>query len=128
MPDELTVPDPDLRALATGTAIVAFTDRHAVGLYDELELIPAGPRPVSELSPEGAALNGLGPPEEQLTGLVVGLQPAASLAGPDGSGHHVLAQVPTGDVAILRVFGPAGPVLSDQDFEARRAAIEAMFR
>lgn len=128
MADELTVPDPDLQALATGTVIVAFADRHAVGLNDELELIPAGPRPVSELSPQGEALNGLGAPGEQLTGLVVGLQPAASLAGPDGSGHHVLAEVPAGDAVILRVFGPAGPVLSDQEFEARRVAIEAMFR
>ena len=128
MADELAIPDPDLQALASGTVIVAFADRNAVGLNDEVELIPAGPRPPSELSRDGQELIGLGPPGEQLVGLVVGLQPAASLAGPGGSDHHLLAEVPEGDVVILRVFGPAGPVVSDEEFEVRRAAIEAMFR
>jgi len=128
MADELRVPDPDLLALARGETIVAFAERHAVGLNDELDLTPSGPRPDDGLSARGVELNALGPPAENLTGLVVGLQPAASLAGPRGTEHHVLAEAPEGDVAILRVFTSEGPVLTDEAFGQQRAAIEAMFR
>jgi hypothetical protein len=128
MADRLRLPDPDLQALAGGTVIVAFAERHSVGLNDELDLIPAGPRLDTELSEQGIVLNALGPPDRELVGLVVGLQPAASLAGPAGADHHVLAEAPEGDVLILRVFSPEGPVLSDEAFGRQRAAIEAMFR
>ena len=128
MADSLTLPDPDLAALALGRTVVAFIPRHAVDLNDELELEAGGPRPSEQLSRANQDLLGLGPPDGPLVGLVVGLQPAASLGGPNGSPHHVLNSVPEGDVAILRVFDGAEPALSDDEFEARRAAVEAMFQ
>ena len=77
MADRLELPDPDLQALAAGTVIVAFAARHAVNLNDELELVPMGPRPASDLAPAHTNLVSVGPPTGELTGLVVGLQPAA---------------------------------------------------
>jgi len=128
MADSLALPDPDLAALALGRTVVAFIPRHAVDLNDELELEAGGPRPSEEVSQANQDLLGLGPPDGALVGLVVGLQPAASLGGPSGREHHVLSSVPEGDVAILRVFKGAEPALGDDEFEARRAAVEAMFQ
>ena len=127
MAERLELADPDLQALAAGTVIVAFAPRHAVDLNDELELVSGGGRPASELSPIHAGLARAGPPEGEFSGLVVGLQPAASLASEEGSAHHILAGVPEGDAVILRVFSARGPVLSDEEFSARLAAIEAVF-
>ncbi len=128
MADRLSVPDPDLHALATGRIVVAFVPRHSVDLNDELELDPAGPRLPGELSKANAELATAEAPSDEYVGLVVGLQPAASLGGPAGAHHHLLAKVPDGDLAILRVFSESGPALDDAEFEARRLAIEAMFR
>ncbi len=128
MAERLSLPDPDLRALSAGTVVVAFVHRHAVDLNDELELQAAGPRPASELSADHQALAAMGPPEGDHVGLVVGLQPAASLAGSEGSRHHILSEVPAGDAVILRVFSATGPVLADDEFAERRASVEAMFR
>ncbi|NNC93367.1 MAG: hypothetical protein HKN80_12840 [Acidimicrobiia bacterium] len=126
MADRLELPDPDLHALATGTVIVAFAPRYAVDLNDELELVPIGARPASDLS--AAHLANVAPPTGAFTGLVVGLQPAASLASDEGAAHHILAAVPAGDVVIMRVFSIEGPVLTDPEFAERLAAIEAVFR
>ncbi|NNL96908.1 MAG: hypothetical protein HKO63_01765 [Acidimicrobiia bacterium] len=113
MADRLLVPDEDLVALARGEAIVAFAARHEVDLNDELELVAGGPRSAggpTETPPDG------------LVGLVVGLQPASSIAGP------VPADLSDGDAGILRVFDEDGPVLADVEFESRRSDVEAMFR
>jgi len=128
MADRLELPDADLRALGSGTVIVAFAPRHAVDLNDELELVPVGARAASELAPAHAGLADIGPPTGELTGLVVGLQPAASLAGAEGAAHHILTVVPEGDAVIMRVFSPSGPVLTDERFIERLAAVEAVFR
>ncbi len=125
MADRLSIPDQDLAALAAGEVIVAFASRHAVDLNDELELVASGPRPMTELAGRRAQVVA---PATPLFGLVVGLQPAASLSGTDGAIHHVLARVPDGDAIILRVFAGDVPVLPDAEFEARRETVEAMFR
>lgn len=127
MADVLELPDQDLQALAGGTVIVAFAPRHAVDLNDELELVPIGARPVSDLSPTHTGPTDAGPPTGEFTGLVVGLQPAASLASNEGTAHHILAIVPEGDAVILRVFSTQGPVLTDEQFTERLTAIEAVF-
>jgi hypothetical protein len=117
MADRLIVPDDDLGALARGEIIVAFAARHEVDLNDELDLVPAGPGGDSESPislPEG------------LVGLVVGLQPASSLAGADAGNPPDRA--PNGDAVILRVYAGAEPVLADGEFASRRAAVEALFR
>jgi hypothetical protein len=125
--DRLVLPVQDLAALVTGEVIVAFAPRHEVDLNDELELIAGRPRATSELSgaPAGPATSGLIP--DDVSGLVVGLQPATSLGGPEGTDLHILSEVPVGDAVILRVFVGNEPVLADHEFENRRAAVEAMF-
>ena len=128
MASSLVVPIPDLAALAGGTTVVAFASRHAVDLNDELDLIPSADRPEHELSPPHTELAGAECPPGPWTALVVGLQPASSLAGAEGMQHHILAEVPDGDAVILRVWGPGGPVLSDEAFAAEQAAVETAFR
>lgn len=127
MADRLALADQDLAALATGKVIVAFAARHAVDLNDELELVASGPRPATELSGGSTAVVPIDTPPVGLVGLVIGLQPAASLAGPAGSIHHGLADAPEGDAVILRVFDGDAPVLSDAEFDRRRTAVEALF-
>jgi hypothetical protein len=127
MAERLELPDPDLQALAAGTVIVAFAARHAVDLNDELELVATGSRPPAELAAVHAGLAEAGAPDGEYSGLVVGLQPAASLASDEGAAHHILADVPEGDAVILRVFSPLGPVLSDDKFAEHLTAIEAVF-
>lgn len=127
MADRLVIPDPDLQALVTGTVIVAFAVRHAVDLNDELDLVAGGPRPVAELAAQHAGLASAGPPAGTFVGLVVGLQPAASLAGAEGAAHHILARVPDGDAVILRVFSQDGPVLIEEEFDRLRTVVEAVF-
>jgi hypothetical protein len=127
MADSLTLPDPDLHALADGVVIVAFAPRHAVGLSDELDLVAGGPRPAAELAAAHASLATAGPPDREYRALVVGLQPAVSLGGTGGSAHHILADVPAGDAVILRVFAGTDPVLDDEEFADRLAAVEAAF-
>ena len=118
MADRLVVPEEDLLALAAGDVIVAFASRHAVDLNDEIELVAGGPRGDSEPAV---------PPPVGLVGLVVGLQPASSLAGPNSATGPIPAGGPEGDAVILRVFAGNEPVLSDVEFESRRAVVEAMF-
>ena len=128
MADRLRLPDQDLAALAAGEVIVAFAPRHAVDLNDELELVAGGARDSSEVSPAHADLAEADTPDAVYSGLVVGLQPAASLASDMGTVHHILATVPEGDAVIMRVFSAQGPVLTDEQFAERLAAVEAVFR
>jgi len=122
MGDRLLVPDEDLIALAAGEVIVAFAERNAVDLNDELELVAGGPRGSESVDP----------PTDHI-GLVVGLQPASSLAGdlsvhvPPNMSNGDAAFISNGDAVILRVFDHSGPVLTDDEFESRRAIVEAMF-
>lgn len=128
MASSLEIPNPDLAALAAGATIVAFAPRHAVDLNDELDLVPSGRRPPEALQPRHAGLAGVSAPHGPWNALVVGLQPATSLAGEHGMTHHILAEVPDGDAVILRVSGPTGEVLSDDAFVAELGAVEAAFQ
>ena len=125
MASDLTLPTPDLWLLASGASVVAFAARHAADLNDELELLPGSPRPASELKNEPGATELLSGVDE-LTALVVGVQPASSLGAE--SDNNFLTFVPEGDVLILRVYRADQPVLDDSEFEAQRAEVEAEFR
>ncbi|NNF10145.1 MAG: hypothetical protein HKN74_07670 [Acidimicrobiia bacterium] len=98
MADELRLPVDELDALATGETIVAITDRHEVDLNDELDL----------LAPDGT--------DGGVTGLVVGLQPARSVAGRDG------------DAVLLRVLDRGRPVLDDPTFQNRLEEVQAQWK
>lgn len=120
----LPIPDPDLRALATGETIVAFVPRAGVTEGDEVVLVGAGPRPAADLKPAYRRWASLPAPPGEWHAVVVAVHPASLLAG-DGAARHVLAEAGGGDVVLLRVSGDAGTVLSDAAFAARWRSAEA---
>ncbi|HEX9856633.1 MAG TPA: hypothetical protein VGC47_15080 [Acidimicrobiia bacterium] len=119
-----TIPTPDLRALIGGETVIAFVPRHTVDEGDELELDAGGPRQPEEVKAAYVRWNADPPPPGPWTGIVVALVPSAVLDAEAGSPRHVLDHVPDGDIAVLRVYGPDGPVLSDEAFAARRKSVE----
>ncbi len=120
----LSLPDAEVRALATGEVIVAFVPRMAVGEGDEVDLGGSGAMPAEDLKPAYRRWAGLPAPEGPWTAVVVAVDPAALLDPEAGAGRHIRNAPGTGDLAILRVYGPEGPVLSDEAFAARRRSIE----
>ena len=119
----LGLPDPDLLALVTGEVVVAFFDRGGVDEGDEVELVGAGPRPAEHLKPAyrhwaDREVDG------EWTAVVEAVHPAALLDPESGDARHVLTEPPDGDLLLLRVYGPDGPVLSDAAFKARRWSVQ----
>ena len=64
------------------------------------------------------------PVEGEWSAVVEAVHPAALLDPESGSARHILAEAPGGDLLVLRVYGPDGPVLSDAAFEARRRSVQ----
>ena len=123
------IPDPDLRALASGEVVIAFVNRGAATEGDEIDLRSSGPRPGSELKPAYRRWAAEPVPGGPWLGIVDRVDPATILDAEAGSSRHILTEAPaTGDVIILRVYGPDGPVLSDEAFAARRASVEGALR
>jgi hypothetical protein len=125
----LQIPNPDLRALASGEIVIAFVNRGAATEGDEIDLRGSGSRPESELKPayrRWATESVLGGP---WLGIVDRVDPATILDREAGSSRHILTEAPAaGDVIILRVYGPDGPVLSEDAFAARRSSVEEALR
>ena len=117
--------DVEARALIAGETVIAFVDRHSLTEGDELaiegthaaspdDVKPAYRRWAREPLPDGAWV-----------AVVESVHPAALLDPESGSSRHVLMEPGTGDLVILRVYGPGGePVLSDTAFGARVGSIE----
>jgi hypothetical protein len=62
-------------------------------------------------------------------GIVDRVDPATILDPEAGAARHILVEAPLeGDLIILRVYGPDGPVLGDDAFVARRNAVEGALR
>ncbi|HEY5888039.1 MAG TPA: hypothetical protein VIT24_09960 [Acidimicrobiales bacterium] len=120
----LRLPDAELRALASGEVVIAFVPRMTVGEGDELILLPGGPMAAEDLKPAYRRWASHPAPEGTWTAVVVAVDPAALLDVEAGAARHIRAEPGTGDLAILRVFGPEGPVLSDEAFAARVGSIE----
>lgn len=119
------IPDPDLRALASGEVVIAFVNRGAATEGDELDLHGSGSRPESELKPAYRRWATGSVPGGPWLGIVDRVDPATILDPEAGSSRHILTEAPVaGDVIILRVYGPDGPVLSEDAFVARRASVE----
>lgn len=121
---DLALPDPDLRALATGEVVVGFAARGTVEVGDEVGLAAAGARAPADLKPAYRHWSDAGPPEGNWTAIVEAVHPAALLDGAAGTARHILAAVPEGDLVVLRVYGPGGPVLSDVAYAARRRSLD----
>jgi hypothetical protein len=124
----ISLPAPDLLALAHGESVIAFVERGVLGEGDEVELRSAGPRPAHEVKPAYLRWADGELPAAAWSGVVVAVHPAALLDPVDGSGRHVLTFVPDGDLAVIRVFRDDEPVLSDAAFAARRGSVEGALR
>ncbi len=120
----LTISDPELRALASGETIVAFVPRMTVTEGDELDLTGGGPLPTDDLKPAYQRWAEAGPPPGDWTGVVVSVDPAAILDPIAGNARHILSEPGTGDVVLLRMYGPDGPVLDEETFAARLRSVE----
>lgn len=115
----------ELLALATGETVIAFVARAAVFEGDEVSLEPGAALPAEEMKPAYAAWSKHPAPEGNWLGVVEAIHPASALDPDSGSSRHVRAGRPDhGDLAVLRVFGPDGPVLGEAAFAARRSAVD----
>lgn len=120
----LAIPDPDLRALASGESVIAFVPRATLTEGDEVALSGSGPRSAAELKPAYRRWANAGPPEGSWAAIVVAVHPAASLDRAAGSARHILVEPGEGDLAILQVFNGTDAVLSEDAFLARRSSVE----
>jgi hypothetical protein len=120
----LSLPDAEVRALASGEVVVAFVARMTVGEGDELTLEPTGEMAADALKPAYRRWASLPSPDGTWTAVVVSVDPAGLLDAEAGGARHIRVEPGTGDLAILRVYGPDGPVLSDEAFAARVRSIE----
>jgi len=124
----LALPTPDLRALIEGEVVVAFTPRGAVSEGDEVALAGTGTRPPEDLKPAYARWHDAELPAGDWGAIVEAVHPSTLLDPETGSGRHILATIPDGDLVVLRVFDGTDPVLSDEAHEARRRSVEGALR
>lgn len=120
----LTISNPETMALITGESVVAFVERRTVDEGDEVELVPGGPLPAEQLAPAYRRWSDLAVSGTGWSAVVESVDPAAILDPVAGSSRHILAEPGSGDLVVLRIYGPAGPVLSDEAFAARRRSVE----
>ncbi len=111
-------------ALVSGESVIAFVDRGAVTEGDEVTLELAAPRPLEDVQTAYRRWVDQPLPAGAWLGIVVAVHPTSLLDPIRGSARHVLTTAPDGDLAIVRVYDGAAPVLSDEAFSARRAAVE----
>ncbi len=123
----LHVSNAELMALATGAVVIAFVPRGTLTEGDEVELLGTRSIPLDSLKAayrrwgSTAALDGY-------TAVVVSVDPAAILDPVAGAARHIRSELGEGDLVVLRVFGPEGPVLSDEAFHARQRSVEGALR
>jgi hypothetical protein len=121
----LLVPDPDLRALASGEQIVAFVAHGIVTAGSTVTIAGSGPRIADELKPAYRRWAGAPAPRGRWTAAVDAVLPASQLDNDAGAARHILRESGTGDLVVLRVAGPDGPVLTDDAYSARRISLES---
>lgn len=122
----LTLPVPDFLALTSGESIIAFVERSAHTAGSEVELAASGTRRPEDLKPAYRRWADSSPTDEQWTAIVEEVHPAIGLDHEAGSSRHVLDETPTrGDILVLRIIGPDGPVLSDRAFAARTSSLSS---
>ncbi len=119
----LTLPDAELRALAIGETITAFVGRGELDEGDEVELRGAGSIPEQRLAPAYRRWATAGSPAGRWVAVVDGIEPAAVLDPVAGAARHIRTEPGDGDLALLRVYGDDGPVLSDAAYAARRRSV-----
>jgi hypothetical protein len=124
----LRVSDAELRALAGGETIVVFVERGRLTEGDEVDLAGDGPVAPATLKPAYRRWAEAGPPDGDLSGVVVSVDPAAVLDVGAGASRHILESPGDGDLVVLRVYDGATPVLGDPAFDAKRTSVEGALR
>lgn len=118
-----SVPDAELRALASGESIVAFGASGATAPGDRIDLVSAPGDDPGSLAPAYRRWAS-DPPPGAWTAEVVEVHPVVRFDPEALAARHIRADTPaTGDVLLLRVSGAAGPVLSDTAFAARLRSV-----
>jgi hypothetical protein len=125
----LAIDTPELLALAAGEVVVAFVARGTCSEGDELELVEGGALALEDVKHAYRRWLGAAVPPGPWTAVVVAVDPAQLLDPEAGGARHLRASAPTsGDLLVLRVEGPDGPVLSDEAFAARLRSVEGAMR
>jgi hypothetical protein len=120
---------PELLALVTGEVVVAFAARGTCTEGDEVELGLGAELSATQLKPAYRRWLGAEAPSGRWRAVVVAVDPSRLLGADAGGSRHLRMAAPTdGDVLLLRVEGPDGPVLSDEAFAARRRSVEGAMR
>ena len=123
----LSISNAELQGLVTGETVVAFVSRGSLTEGDEVELAGTGAVDAETLKPAYRRWADTAAPEGY-SAVVVSIDPAAVLDPVAGSARHLLMTHGEGDLALLRVFGEEGPVLSDDAFAARKRSVEGALR
>ena len=115
--------DTEARALAAGAVIATFVPRGSLTEGDEVDV--AGGRPEPDAPVVSRFEQHLtGPIPSGYTAVVVSVDPAAVLTSDDRPDLCVYAQHGDGDLIVLRVFGPNGPVIDDETFRANQLHVD----
>lgn len=124
----MKLPFPDLRAVTSGESVVVFVPPGSCGAGDAVELVGGGPRPESEVA---AAYHRWSdrPVPGPWTATIVEVHPSAAFDETRLRARHVLTRMPVPcDVALVRVGGEDGAVLSDEAFAARLRSVRDAMR
>jgi len=125
----LPLATPELLALLTGEVIVAFVARGTCTEGDEVGLVAGAELDAAAIKPAYRRRVGAEVPAGPWTAVVVAVDPAQLLDPAAGGARHVRVSAPAeGDLLVLRVAGPEGPVLSDVAFAARSRSVEGAMR
>lgn len=124
----LDLSPPEARALIAGEVVVGFAERGAVTEGDEVDISPTVTLAETDVKPAYQRWLDTAIPDGPWTGVVISVDPAQILDPDAGQSRHVRTSAPSGDLIVLRVYGPDGPVLSDAAFAARQKSVEGALR
>ncbi len=123
----LQLSPPEAMALVTGEIVVGFADRGAVNEGDEVAIAATTTASADDIKPAYRRWLGSTPPDGY-GGVIISVEPVAILDSEAGSARHLRSSAPPGDLVVIRVYGPDGPVLSDAAFAARQKSVEGALR
>lgn len=118
----------EARALIAGEIIVAFADRGTVTEGDEVSIAVTGELADESVKPAYRRWSREPLPDGPWSGVVESVDPATILDPQAGLSRHLRTSARPGDVVVIRIYGPDGPVLTDAAYEARRKSVEGALR
>lgn len=119
----MNLPFPDLWAVASGESVVVFVPPGSCRAGDVVELAGGSPRTESDLTVAYRRWSDR-PVPGRWTATIVEVHPSAAFDEGRLQARHVLARMPVPcDVAVVRVDGDDGAVLSEEAFAARLRSV-----